>query len=87
MQVNVLIHVVCVPLIFFTGLVLSHNLAHPTWLALPIPLLDSTFDLNFISVVAIAYAAYFVLLEPVAGVSHRPNLARGDETEGPRSHD
>lgn len=59
----------CVPIIFFTSLVLSHNLAHPTYLSIPIPVLNSSFDLNFISAVALAYASYFILLEPVAGVS------------------
>lgn len=70
------IHVVCVPVIFFTGLVLSHNFGHSTWTSLPIPLLNSSFDLNFISATALAYAAYFVLLEPVAGVSTGPCDAR-----------
>lgn len=66
---NVAIHVICVPIIFFTGLILSHKFSHSSWLSLPLPLINSTFDLNFISATALAYAAYFVLLEPIAGVS------------------
>lgn len=84
---NVAIHILCVPLIFFTGLVLSHNFNHPAWLSLPIPILDSTFDLNFITAVAIGYATYFVLLEPVAGVSPSGLGVCGGGPRLSRSHD
>lgn len=71
--INVLIHVICVPSIFATALVLAHYFPHPSLASLPVPavLAPSLGPLVHVTptfLVAAAYACYFVLLEPVAGV-------------------
>ncbi|KAI5478494.1 hypothetical protein MNV49_005022 [Pseudohyphozyma bogoriensis] len=79
-QVNIGIHILCVPLIFQTGLILAHHFAHPTLASLTLPALPplletpTTLDVNWIFLVALGYAAYFILLEPVAGALYAPVL-------------
>ncbi|GAA5828472.1 hypothetical protein JCM11251_006264 [Rhodosporidiobolus azoricus] len=76
---NVLIHIFCVPLIFFTGLILSHGIPGFSTALVSLPtfeVLGQTvhFDATIPSLVAAGYAAYFVLLEPVAGLLYAPLL-------------
>lgn len=75
-QWNVLIHIVCVPLIFFTTLILSHAFpggdASLADIRLPAALSDYAGDVVRLTspfLVAVGYASYFCLLEPFAGVS------------------
>ncbi|GAA5943207.1 hypothetical protein JCM10213_006244 [Rhodosporidiobolus nylandii] len=76
---NVLIHVVCVPTIFATTLILTHGLpGFSTSFATlpPFELLGTPVevDLTVPFLTAAGYAAYFVLLEPVAGLLYAPLL-------------
>lgn len=70
---NVLIHVACVPTILFTALILTHGIpgASKSLATLPVNVLGHHYDLDltFPFLWAAGNAAYFVLLEPVAGVS------------------
>lgn len=72
---NVAIHVIFVPLIFATALVLLHALPHPSLLdvAVPLPALlglgpETLVQLTPSFLISACYAGYFVLLEPFAGV-------------------
>lgn len=76
-KINVLIHVCCVPCIFFTSLVLSHKFGSPSFARMPLDLPGigpETLDITPAFLVAAAYATYFVLLEPVAGILYAPIL-------------
>ncbi|GAA6061414.1 hypothetical protein JCM10212_004472 [Sporobolomyces blumeae] len=78
--VNVLIHVLCVPTIFFTSLVLFHAIPgfdRPLFsvpLDLPLGLGSHSLDATVPFLTAVGYAAYFVLLEPLAGLLYAPIL-------------
>ncbi|GJN87462.1 hypothetical protein Rhopal_000411-T1 [Rhodotorula paludigena] len=75
---NVLIHIVCVPTILFTSLILTHGIAGAaTSLAhFDFELLGHTFalDVTIPFLWAAGNALYFVLLEPVAGLLYAPIL-------------
>ncbi|BGP23507.1 DUF962 domain protein [Rhodotorula toruloides] len=75
---NVLIHVACVPTILFTALILTHGIpgASKSLATLQVDLLGHHFDLDltFPFLWAAGNAAYFVLLEPVAGLLYAPVL-------------
>lgn len=77
---NVLIHVVCVPTILASALVLAHGIpgAAKSLAHFDVDLLGHHFDvdLTFPFLWAAANASYFVLLEPVAGVRLLPPLLR-----------
>jgi uncharacterized membrane protein YGL010W len=81
LQVNVAIHIICVPAIFTTALILSHAFGSPSFLAVSppaflVPLIGShliQFTPTFL--VALSYAAYFIALDPVAGGIYAPLLA------------
>ncbi|KAI1265284.1 DUF962 domain-containing protein [Xylariaceae sp. FL1019] len=64
-SVNVLIHMICVPLILFTGFALAAN----TGILIPLPgvLAVSNLPLNLGTLAALTWGALYVLLEPVAG--------------------
>lgn len=89
--INILIHLVCVPLIFFTSLILAHHFAFfaktdLAWLTGPLELPEvlvrtglfggsgTTYVLNLATLTSLGYAAYFVALEPVAGLLYAPIL-------------
>jgi len=89
--VNIIIHLVCVPAIFFTSLILSHHgaffpLTDLRWLTGPLPLPEllvrsawfgaegTTYDLNLATLTSLGYAAYFIVLEPFAGLLYAPIL-------------
>jgi uncharacterized membrane protein YGL010W len=75
-RINVLCHIICVPLIMWSAFVLGNALGLQLELGtgilskLPIPL-------NFPVFVAILYAAYYMTLEPLAGVSTRSSVRPG----------
>ncbi|GAA5909846.1 hypothetical protein JCM5296_001834 [Sporobolomyces johnsonii] len=78
-KVNVLIHVFCVPTILFTALVLTHAIPGAAEslarFRVPLPLLGEVpVDVTVPLLYAAANAAYFVLLEPVAGLLYAPIL-------------
>ncbi|KAI8629275.1 DUF962 domain-containing protein [Xylariaceae sp. FL1651] len=64
-SVNVGIHMVCVPLILFTGFTLGANSG--TLIPLPHALTVPYLDLNLGTVAALTWGGLYVLLEPVAG--------------------
>ncbi|KAG0149504.1 hypothetical protein CROQUDRAFT_59278 [Cronartium quercuum f. sp. fusiforme G11] len=86
--VNVAIHIICVPTIFFTALILSHYFSFfastvlsvqpitiPQWL-LNTGLYgsESTYELNLATLTALGYATYFIILDPIAGSLYAPLL-------------
>ncbi|GAA6031756.1 hypothetical protein JCM8097_001973 [Rhodosporidiobolus ruineniae] len=75
---NVLIHVICVPIIFFTGLILTHGVPgfSTSFASFTLEAFGKqvTLDATVPFIVAVSYAAYFVLLEPVAGLLYAPLL-------------
>ncbi|POY72656.1 hypothetical protein BMF94_4484 [Rhodotorula taiwanensis] len=77
-QVNVLIHIFCVPTILFTALILTHGIpgASKSLATIPFDLFGQHYDvdLTFPFLWAAGNAAYFVLLEPVAGALYAPIL-------------
>ncbi|OAV97094.1 hypothetical protein, variant [Puccinia triticina 1-1 BBBD Race 1] len=85
--VNILIHLICVPVIFFTSLILAHQFGffpHTVLGAVELPELlvrtgwfgqtGAMYELNMSTVTSIGYALYFVALEPVAGLLYMPIL-------------
>jgi uncharacterized membrane protein YGL010W len=66
-KINQLIHIVCVPAIFFTALVFLTNLGVVGHWSL-----DEYFPLNPAFFVAAAYAVYYIALEPIAGSLEAP---------------
>lgn len=82
---NVMIHVVCVPCILWTGLVMFN--------AIPLPqytvdlsnsslqsVFGSVFSVNFSVLYALANALYFMTLEPLAGLLYFPILTAQAQT-------
>lgn len=86
--VNIIIHLICVPVIFFTTLILVHQFSFFPQTVLgsvEIPdLLARTgwfdgsgrvvYEMNMSTLTSIGYALYFVALEPVAGLLYMPIL-------------
>ncbi|TFK56145.1 DUF962-domain-containing protein, partial [Heliocybe sulcata] len=76
-SVNVAIHMICVPLLFWTFSAMATTLPTPSWF----PSIQQQFgpylrfELNWASVHAIAYWLYFLTLEPVAALLYTPQLA------------
>ncbi|KAI1400347.1 DUF962-domain-containing protein [Hypoxylon fuscum] len=64
-SVNVAIHMVCVPLILFSGFAIAANTG--TLIPLPKALTIPHLDLNLGTLAAFAWGGLYVLLEPVAG--------------------
>ncbi|GAP90506.1 putative duf962 domain-containing protein [Rosellinia necatrix] len=63
--INVAIHMVCVPLILFSGFTLAANTG--TLIPLPDAITVPNLDLNLGTLAALAWGGLYVLLEPVAG--------------------
>lgn len=72
-KTNVLIHIFCVPTIFWTSLVLFNSL-FPWHTTIPLIYgpLKTDVILNVPFLTALGYAAYFVGLEPIAGSIYAP---------------
>ncbi|KAI1079425.1 DUF962-domain-containing protein [Whalleya microplaca] len=64
-SINVAIHMLCVPLILFTGFALAANTG--TLIPLPNVLTIPHLDLNLGTLAAFTWGSLYVLLEPVAG--------------------
>ncbi|KAF5388363.1 hypothetical protein D9615_000130 [Tricholomella constricta] len=75
-RINVLIHILCVPLLLWTFQVLVAELPVPSFL----PEVHYTindylhFDLNLSAIHAGSYLAYYLLLEPVAAILYMPQM-------------
>ncbi|KAJ5818153.1 hypothetical protein N7474_003744 [Penicillium riverlandense] len=63
--VNVAIHITCVPILLFTGIILACNC--PTLFTLPEALQYEYLPANAGTIGALIYATFYILLEPVAG--------------------
>ncbi|ERT03049.1 uncharacterized protein SPSK_09755 [Sporothrix schenckii 1099-18] len=66
-KINVVVHMICVPLILFTGFWMASN--SPTLIPLPSWLTVPNLPLNLGTLAAITWGALYVLLEPVAGTA------------------
>ncbi|SCZ98918.1 BZ3500_MvSof-1268-A1-R1_Chr3-1g05708 [Microbotryum saponariae] len=80
-KINVLIHIVCVPMILFTALILTHGLSNHTFFRFQVPLpaqLGFGKEIDVRATFPFLYAAgnalYFTILEPVAGMLYAPVL-------------
>ncbi|KAK4048602.1 hypothetical protein OIO90_005772 [Microbotryomycetes sp. JL221] len=77
-KINVLIHIVCVPMILTTALLLTHGLTNKSLgdLRADLPGLESpiVYRLTIPSIYAIATALYYITLEPLAGLLYAPVL-------------
>ncbi|KAK7470946.1 hypothetical protein VKT23_002361 [Stygiomarasmius scandens] len=75
-RINVLIHIVCVPLILWSAQVLTADLPRPSFL--PEIHYDFNeylaFDLNFPAVFTVVYILYYLILEPVAALLYIPQF-------------
>ncbi|KAH8830650.1 hypothetical protein DL96DRAFT_961306 [Flagelloscypha sp. PMI_526] len=73
---NVLIHVVCVPIIIWTFQVMLSSVAVPDWfLEVHHQVNDyMVFDLNWAAVQAAFYLAYYFILEPFAALLYTPQV-------------
>ncbi|PBL02746.1 DUF962-domain-containing protein [Armillaria gallica] len=74
--INVAIHMICVPMILWTGLVMGTNL--PSTMFPPIHIVFNdylAFDLNWASVVAGCFLFYYYTLEPLAAFMYTPEMA------------
>ncbi|KAM0754740.1 DUF962-domain-containing protein [Meredithblackwellia eburnea MCA 4105] len=79
--VNIAIHIVCVPTIFFTSLVLAHHWQKEAFATFDVPIPHFLglgpllpLDVTFPFIVAAAYSLYFISLEPFAGLLYSPIL-------------
>ncbi|SCV74199.1 BQ2448_6631 [Microbotryum intermedium] len=80
-KINVLIHIICVPTILFTALILTHGFTNHTFFRFQIPLpaqLGFRKEIDVRATLPFLYAAgnalYFTILEPVAGMLYTPIL-------------
>ena len=80
---NVAIHLLFVPCIFFTALILLHGLPSPSFLTVPLPFNFPGFStvpaaqvvqITPAFLVALGYASYFIALDPIAGGLYAPIL-------------
>ncbi|KAJ4472195.1 hypothetical protein J3R30DRAFT_3709644 [Lentinula aciculospora] len=75
-KINVLIHVICVPLIMWSAMVLLASAPHPSFL----PEYHQEFnkglvlELNYPALLFIAYETYYLILEPVAALLYAPQF-------------
>ncbi|KAJ7068006.1 hypothetical protein C8F01DRAFT_1116529 [Mycena amicta] len=78
-RINVLIHIICVPLILWSAFVMAATIPVPD----AVPKIHYVvndylvFDLNFSSITATIYLAYYYALEPVAALLYTPQMAFG----------
>jgi len=76
-RINVLTHIVCVPILLWTFQVLASQLPVPSL----VPEIQYTlgdyfsFDLNWAAILAGLYLVYYFILEPIAALLYAPQLA------------
>ncbi|KAJ3758034.1 DUF962-domain-containing protein [Lentinula raphanica] len=75
-KVNVLIHVICVPLIMWSAMVLLASAPHPSFLPEYHQELNSlmTLELNYPAILWVVYQTYYLILEPVAALLYAPQF-------------
>jgi uncharacterized membrane protein YGL010W len=66
---NILIHIICVPIIFWTVLVWLSVYGTVTFADVSFGLLSHPFPVNFAFIATTVYALFYILLEPVAGIT------------------
>ncbi|KAK0461709.1 uncharacterized protein EV420DRAFT_124537 [Desarmillaria tabescens] len=73
--INVTIHIICVPMILWTGLVMGTHVL-PTWLPDIHFAINNylAFDLNFSTVWAVTNLLYYYILEPTAAFIYTPQM-------------
>ncbi|TFK43241.1 hypothetical protein BDQ12DRAFT_674636 [Crucibulum laeve] len=75
-RINILVHVICVPILLWTFQVLAAQIPVPSF----IPAIDHKFsdylifDLNISAIHAALYLAYYFILEPTAALLYTPQL-------------
>jgi len=75
-RINIFIHIICVPILLWTFQVLASQLPVPSF----VPAIHHTFndylsfDLNWVTIHAGLYLAYYLALEPVAALLYAPQL-------------
>ncbi|KAJ7276145.1 hypothetical protein B0H12DRAFT_1083801 [Mycena haematopus] len=75
-RINVIIHVICVPLLLWSGLVMGTKIPVPSFFP-PIHHAFSdylVFDLNYPTIYAAICLAYYFVLEPVAALLYTPQM-------------
>ncbi|KAJ7638582.1 hypothetical protein FB45DRAFT_903290 [Roridomyces roridus] len=74
--VNVLIHVICVPLLLWSGQVMAATIPVPAFLpTVHIAFSEHlVFDLNYSAIHAALYLIYYFILEPVAALLYAPQI-------------
>ncbi|KAJ3511516.1 hypothetical protein NLJ89_g4055 [Agrocybe chaxingu] len=75
-KINVLIHIVCVPLIMWSFQALVAPLPLPSFVPTYHYVLNNylVFDVNWASIMAAIYLAYYFLLEPTAALLYTPQM-------------
>ncbi|THV05454.1 DUF962-domain-containing protein [Dendrothele bispora CBS 962.96] len=75
-RVNVLIHIVCVPLILWSAQVLASDFSHLSFLPEIHHVFNEylVFDLNIPAIFTFVYIIYYLILEPVAALLYIPQL-------------
>ncbi|KAK0243201.1 hypothetical protein EDD85DRAFT_319928 [Armillaria nabsnona] len=73
--INVTIHIICVPMILWTGLVMGTHV-FPTWLPDIHFAINKylAFDLNFATIWAVVNLLYYYILEPTAAFIYTPQM-------------
>ncbi|PPR03873.1 hypothetical protein CVT26_000871 [Gymnopilus dilepis] len=75
-KVNILIHIICVPMIVWTFQALVAPLPVPDFLPTYHYALNDymLFEVNYASIMGAIYLAYYFILEPVAALSYTPQM-------------
>jgi len=75
-KINVLVHIICVPIILWSFQVMASQIPVPSF----IPAIDHKFndylifDLNVSAVIAVLYLLYYFILEPTAALLYTPQM-------------
>ncbi|KAJ3934218.1 MAG: hypothetical protein NXY57DRAFT_1047429 [Lentinula lateritia] len=75
-KINILIHVICVPLIMWSAMVLLASAPHPSFLPEYHQEFNKwlVFDLNYPAILFTVYETYYFILEPVAALLYAPQF-------------
>ncbi|PPQ92373.1 hypothetical protein CVT25_008723 [Psilocybe cyanescens] len=75
-KVNVLIHIICVPMIVWSFQALVAPLHVPSFLPAYHHIFNDymVFDVNYATIMGVVYLAYYFLLEPVAALLYTPQM-------------
>ncbi|GAV99444.1 duf962 domain-containing protein [Lentinula edodes] len=75
-KINILIHVICVPLIMWSAMVLLASAPHPSFLPEYHQEFNKwlVFELNYPAILFTVYETYYFILEPVAALLYAPQF-------------